>query len=139
MRETRFPLVPDRQDQNRIVFRFVAVERDITRLTTRDDRLANAAFDKATDQRVALQNGYRFGDQFHRLAGGQRIGFDQKINESLKIIECAGRIDQPCHERALGFATFCPEALAFRKACTSSASRPLPVSIISSLAALAWA
>ena len=116
MRETRLPLVPDRQNQDRAVFRFEAVERHITCLSTGNDQLTNAVFDRATDQGMALQEGHRLGDQFHGLTGGQRISVNQKVSEPIKIIECAGGMDQPRHERALGFANSLPETLAFRKA-----------------------
>jgi hypothetical protein len=116
MCETRLSLVPDRQNQDRVMFRFVAVERYIACLSTGNDQLTNAVFDRATDQVMALQDGHRLSDQFNGLTGGQRISVNQKVSESIKIIECAGRIDQPRHERALGFANSLPETLAFRKA-----------------------
>ncbi len=90
MRETRLALVSDRQNQDRVVFRFLAIERYIACHSTGYDQLTNTVFHRANNQGVALQDGHRLSDQSHGLAGGQRISVDQKVSESIKIVRCAG-------------------------------------------------
>ena len=112
--EPRFALMPNREDQYGVVFDFVAVERHIAGPAAGDDQLAQVVIHGAADQGMAFQDRRGFGDEFHGLAGGGRVGVDQEVGQAIEISEGASGIDQARHARALGLAAFVPATLAFR-------------------------
>jgi hypothetical protein len=88
--ETGLTLVSDSQYQNGVVFRFAAVERYIACLAAGYDQFAQKTFHRAPDQGVTPQDVDSLRDQFDGLASGYRISINQKVSESIEIVECAG-------------------------------------------------
>jgi len=112
--EPSLALMPDREDQYRVVLGFVAVEGHITGPAAGNDQFAKLIVHGTANQGMAFQDRHRLRDQFHGLAGSNRVGVNQKVGKAIEIGKSARGIDQARHERALGLAALVPATLAFR-------------------------
>ena len=77
--------MPDCQDQNGIVDRLEAVQRNIPGTTTRDDQFAQPGFHWPANQRMTLGDEHGLDDQLERRCGGTWVAVQQEITEALQV------------------------------------------------------
>ena len=105
-------LAPDGEDADDVVLLEEIVQRDVTRLSPRDDELSQFILDRATDQRVpgeyldAIEYAIDgVGDDVHTL-------FAEKFSDSFEVAEGSARIRYLRQALALGRTAFFPAARA---------------------------
>ena len=114
--------MPDSKNQNRIVDRLEAVQRDIPGAATRDNEFAQPGFHWPADQRVTLGDEHGLDYQLERRLGGTWITIQQEVTEALQVPKGLCGVDQSRQDFALGLASFFPARRPSTKACTSPAA-----------------
>ena len=71
--------MPDGEDENGVVFFFVAEQGQIAGFTSRDDQLTQIVLDRPADQRMVFENLHGFCDEVYRVGRPGRIGLEQEV------------------------------------------------------------
>ena len=120
--EPRFALMTQGKDQDRLLGFTITIKRDITGTPARDDQFAQPMFHAAANQWVVNKHLHGFLDQRHRVDRRRRIASEQKIHQTLKILQRLMAVIQDRHDLATGGSVVRPRARARMYRCTSVAA-----------------
>jgi hypothetical protein len=105
-------LVPNGEDPDDVVLLHVVVQRDVTRLSPRDDELAQLMLGRTADQRVPGEYLDRVENAVDGAGDDVRAFFAEEPRHPLEIAESPPRIRYFRQALALGRAAFFPAARA---------------------------
>jgi hypothetical protein len=111
---SRFPLMPDRQDQHDILGRQPTVLGDVTVPATRQHEFASTVFGHTTEQQVVRQD---LECRSYAREPRQRplgVGLGDEVEQALQVTERTDGSFDARHERARGRRGFLPPILAAR-------------------------
>lgn len=100
------------EHQHGVACFFIAVKRKIARPATRDKQRSHTLFCRAADERMVLENLYRFRDQLNRFQRHGRFAAEQEVCQPLKVGKRPPGIDQSRRDLAFGLETPTPFARA---------------------------
>src|SRR5206468_12673909 len=106
--------MPDPQDPDDSVRRFVAVQGKVAAGAARDDQFAPFPVDSAADERMIRENVDRLPDSLQCLPPGVRSRLQKMFDDALEVAQRLGRIDYFRHRTGLGLRARLPDALASR-------------------------
>src|SRR5712691_7991485 len=106
--------MPDPQDPDDSVRRFVAVQGKVAAGAARDDQFAPFPVDSAADERMIRQNADRLPNSPYCRTRGVRSSLEKMLDDALEIAQRLGRIDYFRHRTGLGLRARLPAALASR-------------------------